>query len=62
MTILAEYERDPAALEALGAINRWPGRSGIPLEDYLTAWEASCSELQASKNLPLRLRELLLAS
>lgn len=62
VTILAEYERDPGALEALGAINRWPGRSGIPLEDYFTAWEASCSELQASKNLPLRLRELLLAS
>ncbi len=59
VTILAEYERDPAALEALGALNRWPGRSGIPLEDYFRAWEASCSQLQASQRLPMRLRELL---
>jgi hypothetical protein len=62
VTVLTEYERDPAGLEALGAVNRWPGRSGIPLEDYFTAWEASCSERQASKNLPMRLRELLLSS
>jgi hypothetical protein len=62
LTILAEYERDPAGLEALGALNRWPGRGGVPLEDYFTAWEASCSELRASTNLPLRLRELLLSS
>jgi hypothetical protein len=59
LTILAEYEREPAGLEALGALNRWRGRSAIPLEDYFRAWEASCSELQASKHLPVRLRELL---
>jgi hypothetical protein len=59
LTILAEYERNPAGLEALGALNRWPGRSGIPLEDYFRAWEASCAELQASHSLPVRLRELL---
>jgi hypothetical protein len=59
LTILAEYERDPAGLEALGALNRWPGRGGIPLEDYFAAWEASCSERQASKHLVTRLRELL---
>lgn len=62
LTILAEYERDPAGLEALGALNRWRGRSGIPLEEYFRAWEASCAELQASKNLPNRLRELLALS
>ena len=59
LTILSEYERNPAALEALGALNRWPGRSGVPLEDYFTAWEASCTQLEASRSLPLRLRTLL---
>jgi hypothetical protein len=62
VTILPEYERDPPALEALGALNRWRGRSSLPLEDYFRAWEASCSELQASKSLPIRLRELLVSS
>jgi hypothetical protein len=59
VSVLAEYERDPAALEALGALNRWPAHGGIPLEDYFAAWEASCSELKASPSLPRRLRELL---
>jgi hypothetical protein len=59
LTVLAEYERDPAGLEALGALNRWRGRSAIPLEDYLRAWQASCDELEASRNLPNRLRQLL---
>ena len=59
LTILAEYERAPDCLEALGALNRWPGRSGVPIEDYLGLWEASCAELQASAMLPTRLRALL---
>ncbi|MER9171770.1 hypothetical protein NKI12_31575 [Mesorhizobium australicum] len=59
LTILAEYERTPDCVEALGALNRWPGRTGIPIADYLKRWEASCTELQASPRLPLRLRELL---
>ena len=59
LTILAEYERAPDCIEALGALNRWPGRSGVPIEDYLRQWEASCAELQASPLLPSRLREML---
>ena len=47
-TILAEYERAPSCVEALGALNRWPGRSGVPIEDYFRQWEASCAELGAS--------------
>ena len=58
LSILAEYERDPAAMEALGALNRWPGRSSISLEDYFRAWEVSCKALQASADLPIRLRKL----
>jgi hypothetical protein len=59
LTILAEYERTPDCVEALGTLNRWPGRSGVPIEDYLHQWEASCAELQASPLLPARLREVL---
>jgi hypothetical protein len=59
LTILAEYERAPDSVEALGALNRWPGRSGVPIEDYLRQWEASCAELKASPLLPARLREML---
>ncbi|WP_143029708.1 hypothetical protein [Bradyrhizobium brasilense] len=59
LSILAEYERAPCAMEALGALNRWPGRSTIPLENYLNAWQASCRELGVATDLPLRLRTLL---
>lgn len=59
LTFLVEYERAPDCLEALGALNRWPGRSSVPIEEYLRLWEASCAELQASALLPTRLRTLL---
>ncbi len=59
LIFLLEYERHPDCIEALGALNRWPGRSSVPLGDYLKLWEASCMELQASLVLPTRLRELL---
>ena len=59
LTIFAEYERAPDCVEALGMLNRWPGRSGVPIEDYLQQWEASCAELKASPRLPARLREML---
>ena len=35
LAILAELERGPAAVEDLGALNRWPSRSAAPLEQYL---------------------------
>jgi hypothetical protein len=57
--ILAEYERTPECVEAVGALNRWPGRSGVPIAEYLHEWEASCVELQASPVLPAHLREML---
>jgi hypothetical protein len=56
--VLAEYEQAPDCIEALGALNRWPGRSGIPIEEYFRQWEASCAELQANLDLPRRLREM----
>ncbi|SRR5258706_29895 len=62
LKILAEYDRNPAGIEALGALNRWSGRSAIPLEQYFEAWKASCKELQASAELPSRLQNLLALS
>ncbi len=59
VTVLAEYERAPSCVEALGALNRWPGRSGVPINEYFHQWQASCVELQASPLLPTRLREML---
>ena len=59
LALLGEYERAPTCVEALGALNRWPGRTAVPIEDYLRQWEASCAELQASSLLPTRLREML---
>jgi hypothetical protein len=57
--ILVEYERVPACVEALGALNRWPGRTGVPIPEFLRQWEASCAELDASPLLPQRLRKML---
>jgi hypothetical protein len=59
ISILAEYERDPSCVEALGALNRWPGRTGLPMEDYFRQWLASCTELGASPVLPTHLRGML---
>jgi hypothetical protein len=59
ISILAEYERNPAGIEALGALNRWSGRSALPLEQYFEAWKASCDELQASAELPSQLQRLI---
>ncbi|MBZ9848226.1 hypothetical protein LB565_09545 [Mesorhizobium sp. CA14] len=59
LTVLKEYEQVSESIEAVGALNRWPGRSGIPVANYLERWKDSCAELHASPHLPLRLGELL---
>jgi hypothetical protein len=58
LMVLAEYESVPECVEALGALNRWKGRSGIPIEAYFDRWETSCVERRASSRLPIRLRKL----
>jgi hypothetical protein len=57
--LLSEFEAEPDCVEAIGALNRWPGRTAVPIADYLRRWESSCEELEASVRLPMRLRELL---
>jgi len=52
-------QSDTTMIADMGALNRWPGRSGVPLHDYLNLWEKSCAELKAPGRLPVRLRNLL---
>ncbi len=59
LTLLAEEEADRGCVEDLGAVNRWPARSAVPVEEYLALWQASCAEIGASGHLPERLRRLL---
>jgi hypothetical protein len=59
LILLREYERAPECMGSLGALNRWPGRSGVPVEEYLQQWQASCVELQTPAHLPIRLREII---
>jgi hypothetical protein len=55
LQIVAELEGDKACVEDLGAVNRWPARSEVPVEDYLRLWQTSCAEIGAPGQLPARL-------
>jgi hypothetical protein len=57
--VVAEMERDPLCVEDLGALNRWPARSAVPVAEYLPLWEKSCNELGACGHLPACLRTTL---
>jgi len=58
LAILSLLEQDRAYVEDLGALNRWPARSKVPLGDYLTLWQSSCLEINGPARLPARLRSL----
>lgn len=60
-TMLAQMEKRPSGVDDLGALNRWPERSSLRLEDYLARWEQSCAELGASGRLANRVKRLLVA-
>jgi hypothetical protein len=59
LQIVAALEGDKACIEDLGAVNRWPGRSEAPLEEYLRLWQASCVEIRAPGVLPALLAQSL---
>jgi hypothetical protein len=59
VAVVRQMEADKCCVEDLEAINRWPERSAVPVEDYLRLWQVSCEELQLSGNLPARLRKIL---
>ncbi|MFO1097855.1 MAG: hypothetical protein U1E81_06135 [Xanthobacteraceae bacterium] len=56
--LLVEYERNNSCVEALGAMNRWPGRTALALDEYLHQWEGSCIELGADPFLPNLLQRM----
>ena len=61
LMILGELVRDRGCVEDLAALNRWHGRSAVPIEDYLRLWGASCTELGTPAKLPRRLTQVLFA-
>jgi hypothetical protein len=58
LAVLAELENDKACVEDMGAVNRWPQRTAVPLEAYLSLWRKSCAELGAAGHPPMRLESL----
>ena len=59
LMILGELVRDRGCVEDLAALNRWPGRTAVPVEGYLRLWGESCAELGTPGWLPRRLGEVL---
>jgi hypothetical protein len=59
--IVTALEGGKACVEDLGAVNRWPARSAVPIEEYLRLWQASCAEIDAPGRLPARLAHTLCA-
>jgi hypothetical protein len=57
--MLRELDSNARAIEDMGALNRWRGRSSVPIEQYVRLWEKSCSEIGAAGWFPKRLSELL---
>jgi len=58
-TILRELEANPHNVEDIGAMNRWPKKTGVPIEQYMRLWERSCEEIGAAGGLPKRIVDLL---
>ena len=58
---LAVLESENACVEGLGAMNRWPARTGVPIEEFLRLWDQSCSETGAANQLPSRARAMFLS-
>jgi hypothetical protein len=56
--ILPILEKERACVEDLGAMNRWPARTRVPIEEYIVNWETSCAEIGTPGRLPGRLRHL----
>jgi hypothetical protein len=58
-TMLRELDTDSRCIEALSALNRWAGRSSVPIEQYMHLWQKSCDEIGVAGRLPKRLVSLL---
>jgi hypothetical protein len=60
LIFLAELERNNDWIESLGALNRWPERTGLPIQEFFAKWQTSCAEIKASPKLPNWLTNALL--
>jgi hypothetical protein len=58
LKILPILKNEQSCVEDLGAVNRWPARTRVPIEEYLVNWETSCAEVGAPGLLPGRLRHM----
>lgn len=54
--LLDKLSADSSHVAELGALNRWPERTALPLEGYLAAWERSCRQLGAAGAMPKDIR------
>jgi hypothetical protein len=59
ITMLRELETDMRSIEDMGALNRWPARSSVPIEQYVRLWKKSCNEIGVAGRLPGRVHDLL---
>jgi hypothetical protein len=59
LAILPMLERDQDCVADMGAVNRWPERSALPLEAYLAAWATSCAAVGVPGRLPVQIRSCL---
>ena len=57
-TMLRELESDVGGIEDIGALNRWPERSIVPIEQFFRFWKTSCVEIGLTGRLPGRLHDL----
>jgi hypothetical protein len=57
--VLGAFDKDQTLIEDYAALNRWPGRSSVPIEEYLRCWRESCADIGAPGRLPVHLRKVL---
>ena len=59
--LLEQLAGDPGLVGEIGALNRWPEQSWLPLSSYLDAWRQSCQSLGAPGRLADWIRACLIA-
>jgi hypothetical protein len=59
LLLVQEFDKNRADAAELGAVNRWNQRAGLPFQDYVKAWQASCAELGRMGILPQLIGRLM---
>jgi hypothetical protein len=57
--LVSAFDDDRAMMGDMGALNRWPGRSALPTDEYLDAWSHSCKEIGAAGTVPALIRRTI---